>query len=141
MKANELYVVTSGSYSDYGVDAIFDKKELAQAFIKSFSDGNDFNDIEVYALNPFEPEIKQGLKAYFVRINKDGETDPVEHLDNAYGFNEGDMLQMLSFTHNKDRLNVRCFAKDTDHAIKIANEKRAKIIALDRWGDNGLKNI
>lgn len=82
-----LYVVTSGSYSDYGIDAIFDSKELAQSFINSFDTGKgwtDFNDIEEWQLNPNEMELKSQRKAFDLRMNKEGETQSVNRSDSPY---------------------------------------------------------
>lgn len=33
-------------------------------------------------------------------------------------------------------MNVYCYANDEQHAVKIANEKRTEILALNRWGQN-----
>ena len=32
----KIYIVTSGSHSEYGIHAIFDNKELAQKYINDF---------------------------------------------------------------------------------------------------------
>jgi len=132
MKA--IYVVTSGSYSDYGIDAIFDTKELAQAFIDSFSKGgfNDFNDIDKWELNPNEAELKAHRKAFNLRMNKEGNIQSVEQSNSAYSHKNG---LGISFTINADWMNVYCYADDETHAIKIANEKRTQILALNRWGN------
>ena len=56
-----VYVVTSGSYSDYGIEGIFSTREKAQAYIDLFrgEDGKDrhcdsFNDIEEKLLDELE---------------------------------------------------------------------------------------
>jgi len=128
-----LYVVTSGSYSDYGIDAIFDSKELAQSFIDSFKRGaySEFNEIEEWPLNPCDLELKRGRKAFFLRIDKEGNTSKIEWSDSAYGHKYG---TDISFTFDKKLMNVYCFADDENHAIKIANEKRTQILAINRWG-------
>ena len=128
-----IYVVTSGSYSDYGIDAIFDTKELAQAFIDSFRQGgfNGFNDIDKWDLNPNESELKAHRKAFNLRMNKEGNIQSVENSNSAYGHKEG---LNISFTINAEWMNVYCYADDEAHAIKIANEKRTQILALNRWG-------
>ena len=129
-----IYVVTSGSYSDYGIDAIFDTKELAQAFIDSFRhDGfSDFNDIEKWELNPNEAELKAHRKAFRLTMNKEGNIQSVENSNSSYGHKEG---LTISFTANSEWLNVYCYADDERHAVKIANEKRTQILALNRWGN------
>jgi hypothetical protein len=129
----KIYVVTRGEYSDYGICAMFTEKKLAQAFIDSFKiDGyGGFNDIEEYELNPYKNDLKAGRKAYSLRMNVEGNTTDVEQADSTYGFNSS---IGISFTHNKEWMNVFCFAKDETHAIKIANEKRVQYIAANAWG-------
>ena len=134
----KVYVVTSGSYSDYGIDAIFDTKELAQSFIDSFKDDsyNDFNGIDEWDLNPNELDLKANRKPFSLRMDIEGNTFELEQSSSSYGHKNG---TDLSFTYKKDLMNVKCFADDEIHAVKIANEKRIQILALNRWGqDNPL---
>ena len=127
-----IYVVTRGSYSDYGIKAIFNTKELAQAYIDSFKyDSYNEMSIEEWDLNPNSKELKKGRKPYFVRMDKAGIATEYNHVDSSYGFNGG---TVISFTLDKQSMNCYCWAKDEKHAIKIANEKRVQFIALDRWG-------
>ena len=130
-----VYVVTSGSYSGYGIDSIFDSKELAQAYIDSFKKEryNEFNGIEEWELNPYESDLKAGRNAYFLRMDKDGNIKDLSHSDSTYGHRGG---SSISFVHTKDWMNVYCFANNTIHAIKIANEKRIQILALNKWGED-----
>ena len=67
----KVYLVTRGDYSDYRVSAVFDNKKKAELFTKSFN--SDEYRIEIYDLNPFEEQIKESYKPYFVRMNKKGE--------------------------------------------------------------------
>ena len=129
---NKIYVVTSGDYSDYGIDAIFTSRELAQAFINAFKkrDYDEFR-IEEFELNPYKTEIRKGYFAFFVRMQKDGKCTEVYKENSSYGFNGG---IDYGFDVNK---NMYChvFAKDDKHAVKITNEKRTELIALDKWGN------
>lgn len=51
----KVYVVTSGSYSDYGIDKIFLDKEKAETYHELIKRTNyDVNDIEVYDLSDDE---------------------------------------------------------------------------------------
>lgn len=127
---DKIYVVTSGDYSDYGIDAIFTSEELAQAFINGFKERSyqEFR-IEEHKLNPYKNEIRKGYFAFFVRMQKDGVCKEVYKSDSAYGFNGG-------IDYGFDINNGMCchvFAKDDKHAVKIANEKRIELIALNKW--------
>ena len=128
---SKIYLVSSGEYSDYGIDGIFTTKELAEKFIKSFDIENSYDEIniEVRTLNPYEKELRQGFKAYFVRMSKKGKTISVNNTENAFGFD----------SYDSDGFDVRnnlishVYAKDKKHAIKIVNEKRTKLIALNKY--------
>ena len=49
----KIYIVTSGEYSRYKIDGVFDCKEKADQFMKTFSgDEWDKPRIEIFELNP-----------------------------------------------------------------------------------------
>jgi len=127
---SKVFVVTRGSYSDYGISGIFTTRKLAQAFIASFKKGyNEFNDIETWTLNPFEIALKKGYKPYFLRIDKKGNTSNIKITDNSYGFEEN---MIYGFDVN-NHMYLYTYALSPEHAIKIANEKRIQILAKDKW--------
>lgn len=119
----KIYVVTSGSYSDYHIDGIFDDKGLAQSFIDSFDirDSWDKMSIEEWDLNG--GGYKKGLKFYFVRFkpnssdveNVNLDLDPDNEI--CFGIDIGGGFY------------IKVWGKDEKHAIKVANEKRAMYLA------------
>lgn len=127
----EVFIVTSGDYSDYGIDAVFLTKDLAQRFIDSF-DENQYTRfrIENHKLNPFKIELRKGYSAFFVRMDKQGNCKESYKYDTSFGFNSD---KSYGFDI-RDNIYNHVFAKDSIHAIKITNEKRAELIALDKWG-------
>ena len=129
---NKIYVVTSGRYSDYHIDGVFDNEKLAQGFIVAFANNTDMN-VEEWTLNPFKPEIKKGLKAFFVRMAKDGRTMDVAMEDSTYGFRGGLPMSLLNYDV-EDNMISYCWAEDEQHAIKITNEKRIMALAENTWG-------
>lgn len=130
----KIYVVTSGQYSDYGIDAIFDTKEIAEKYIASFCKvGWEEMEIEEWDLNPHEANIKVGGKAYTVTMDKQGNALEVEWADSSFGFRNVEYGVM--FTRDKEIMNCFCFAKDDRHAVKIANERRVQYLATDSWGE------
>jgi hypothetical protein len=132
---NKVFVVTSGSYSDYRIDAIFTTRELAQSFIDDFK-AHDWRqmDIEEWDLDPNKTHLKQNRKPYFLRINKKGDVTDLEVADSAYGFEQDIPDAEISYTPNLEWMNIYCFAADDDHAVKIAGEKRSQILAANIWG-------
>lgn len=130
-----IYVVTSGSYSDYGIDAIFSTKEMAQAFIDGIKTPYEEMRIGEWELDPHLKDLKKGRKAYRVTMSKEGKVREVANESSTYILNrvEYGFPPGISFQDNKKIMNCSCFADDEKHAIKIVNEKRIQFIALNKW--------
>ena len=130
----KIYIVTQGEYSDYRICGVFDDKDLAGKFITSFNSPSyhDVMMIEEWNLNPYAPELKEGHKPFFVRMKKNGDTIEIELRDAPYGFDGGATTEKFDMLKN---IQVYCFAKDKQHAVKITNERRVQLIALNKWPD------
>ena len=126
-----LYAVSSGKYSDYSVNAIFDDKSLAEKFIAMFS-GGDYR-IEEYELNPFLPVINSGKSPFSVIMRRDGTIESCDKEDSIFMLDSGDIPYCF---RDDDTVFYRVFAKDNEHAIKIVNEKRTQFLASNMWGKN-----
>jgi hypothetical protein len=125
----KVYLVTSGSYSDYGVDAVFSNRETAQKFIDKFPDSyGDKREIEEWELDPFEYEIREGYDCYFLRMSKDGTCTEI-NMDNNRSVT---LRETSGFDRHGDMWSI-VLAKDEKHAIKITNERRAQHIANNTW--------
>jgi hypothetical protein len=136
----KIYIVTSGYYSDYGINAVFSTKELAEKYINNFDKTEqypygDFN-IEEWELNPNKEHLKQNRKYYFVRMEKNGDIKEIEE-----GGGNGETIQNseISFTYDKTLMNVFCYADSKEHAVKIAGERRTYILFNDLWGKETMK--
>jgi len=121
----KVYIVTAGCYSEKSIEAVFTSKKKANEYVKGFSKGWDgFNDIEKFEADP-EFEIVKN-KLYEVSMDKDGK------VENAFVMNSrSGNIEDCSFQDGK--WCFYCDAKNKKHAIKIANEKRAYLIASDAW--------
>lgn len=126
-----VFLVTRGDYSDYRVCAVFTEKALAEKYIDSFK-GNSYEEfrIENYTLNPYQYELKNDYKPFFLRMTKEGNCTEINVKDSSYGFEDEDID--VGFDIHKN-MYISIFAKDETHAIKIANEKRVQLIAENRW--------
>lgn len=119
---SKVYIVNSGEYSDWNIDAAFSTLEKA----KTYRDSSDYfhdNIIEMEIDKPNDFPI--GKKAYRVSFRKDGtcycnSVEP-EKVDNKTNPTFHDMMV------------TTCWATDKKHAIKIANERRVQIIANNKW--------
>lgn len=123
----KVYIVTSGVYSDYGIEAVFSSVEKAQAFIdkgkKKGEYGSEYNDahIEEYELD--RPE--EDWCTITVRMGKDGDVK-------EWYFNYNGESGFLCFDINKNLVwGVK--TDDETRAIKVVNEKRIQILAQDLW--------
>ncbi|MDD4515668.1 hypothetical protein [Massilibacteroides sp.] len=122
-----IFVVTKGEYSDYHICGVFSTKKKAKLFIASIKSHEiDDYQIEKYTLNPYDIELSNGYKLYFVRMAKDGNVIEVKLGESDYS------IDIVSFDVRKN-IYMYCYAKDEQHAIKILNEKRGQKIALNQW--------
>ena len=127
----EVFIVTSGEYSDYSIDAVFSHREMADAYVtarnthgRSWS--NPFANVEVWPLDL--PAGKWKLTC--VRMNRDGDTlktwsDTSHGSYKEAGFVCWDVSDNLVWAVATD---------DEEHAVKVVNEKRTQILASDTWG-------
>jgi hypothetical protein len=132
----KIYIVTSGEYSDYHIEAVFSTKELAESYIEdTTSEDNRFYDdptIEIYEIDGYSDMKKRGYKLYYVSMEKDG---------SVYSINETDWCphQDELCINRFNRLTAMVKAKSEKHAIKIVNERRAYLIANDLFKEGDIK--
>jgi hypothetical protein len=128
----KIFVVTSGCYSDYGINAVFSTRELAEEFIKDFpSRYGDENIIEEYPLDLKLPQPKGNRQGFYIMMLKDGNC---EYVRKENSFHKEFFTGEISYGYDNSWMNIYVFANDEQHAIKIANEKRGELIAMDLWG-------
>lgn len=123
----KIYVVTSGEYSDYGINALFSTKELAQLFIDKFTVArkrSEFNEIMEAEVDEMESDLRSDRKPFNINMKRDGEITYCES-GGTYGTYDG--VIKIHYFH-KDLLEISLFADDKEQAIKIANEKRLKYL-------------
>ena len=127
-----VFLVTRGDYSDYRVCAVFTEKALAEKYIDSFKGNSYYDDfrIENYTLNPYQYELKNDYKPFFLIMTKEGNCTEINVKDSYCGFKDENIDVWFDIHKN---MNISIFAKDERHAIKIANEKRVQLIVENRW--------
>ena len=124
----KVYVITKGEYSGYGICGVAIDKDKAEILRKFYSDRYDEAEIEEYDTE--EEEIQNDLRTvYGFTIGKKGEV-----------LNEAQFMRSEREWKNKfSRYGVEHFfyaevmAVDRDHALKIALDERAKMLA-ERFG-------
>ena len=125
----KIYIVTSGSYSDYMIEAVFSSKKKAQAYIdmvKSTKNASFYNDerIEEHELDPHNIQDDDKRKCFFVRIAKSGDIVEISK-EYSFGDTTGFDSNLNMYTH--------CLANDAEHAIKIASERWAGFLSQYDW--------
>jgi hypothetical protein len=114
-----VYIVTHGEYSDYGISAVFDNEEAAGNYAES-TNGR----VEIYELNSVSP-IPQGMHIYYLWYYEGSGWGAVttEDLDEV-----GESSSGKSNPYGYS-FKTHCFAKSEQHALKIASERKAFMIA------------
>jgi hypothetical protein len=135
-----IYVVTSGEYSDYRIIAVFDSEFLAQVMADHHNTAvksrwGDQYEVETFTLNPGESNYHEGLSRRAIVMRRDGS---VVRMDDHGPFVEGDpedrfYKMYAGNAFEKATLHTYVWAKSEEHAIKVANERRAQHIASGEW--------
>lgn len=155
-KSNSVFIVSWGEYSDYHICAVFDSRKMAELYVEATKTENEEPQIEEHPLNPDKKYLKEGYRFFFVRMDKDG--------CNANADSAGDSFSVINDPHfyskyemiNEEHPTMRCkykkqlffdnfgitvSAKDKQHAIKIANEKRIQLLAMDKWPEDHIEEL
>lgn len=129
---SKVFLVSTGSYSDYRIVGVFSSEEKAKAIAGILKEA----EVEEKTLDPFVAELNEGLSVYSVRMSPNGDVETVERHDRdaEYTFDyrlkgTEEPLELLTW---KDRPPVYLklvFARDEQHAVKIVNELRVQAIA------------
>ncbi len=118
----KIYVVTTGSYSDYHIVALYSTEEQAQ---KALELGDEEARIEEYELDSFKiPEYPPGHKPWLIRIEYN--TSKIVLAFQEYFWERSEWSPMEKFYDIEGFVPefwVQCWARDQEHAEKIALEK------------------
>ena len=125
-----VWVVTEGEYSDYGIVAMFSTEEDAETCSSLL--GEDTR-IEEWTMDAYVVDFREGRRPWYVVISRDGTVANAAVTTALPGPDEF----FPTFLPPEDRkLTAHFFARSEEHAIKIANERRAIHIANGTWGVN-----
>lgn len=143
----EIYLVTQGSYSDYGVRGVFEDKDLATEYAAQISNKYEAARVDTRQIMT-ELIAPINYRGYTVTMDIDGNTDEVENdevgdlnVDNSYPdlefdrLGDGDAHGYITTGKYKFIINTD---KGAAGAIKIANERRIRMIAENKWPKKGL---
>ena len=124
----KIYVVTDGDYSDYHIVALCSTQENAEEVVVSNkSRWNDPN-IEEWELDDFK-KCPNGLLPWGVKMNREGASSLERETLASFS------PRVVPYGDGENMV-FDVFAKDEKHAVKIANEKRVQLVAMDNWDVN-----
>lgn len=129
-----ILLVSVDEYSDMKIVAAFDKDHSAEAAkCAELIDGRIYGE---FALNHFQcDDVPEGYSHYIVFIRGDGHVmEPLPRIGPP--LEDTGRLRMVGHDITKPsnanthwRFRVCCFAKSQEHAVKIANDIRVRVIA------------
>jgi hypothetical protein len=153
----EIYLVTQGNYSDYGVRGVFTDKDLAKEYAAQISSKYEAARVDTRQIMT-ELIAPIGYRGYTVSMDIDGNTDEVENdevgdlnVDNSYPDMEFGPTGLFVVENGKNypvqeyiTTGKYTFIINTDKgaegAIKIANERRIRMIAENLWPKKGMRD-
>lgn len=125
----EVFLVSTGQYSDFKLRSVHSSEIAANAAQRLYPEGyNGPNEIEKFVLGN-SPKHPPGCLLFYVCMKRCGEVDEVRR---SQGFEEAEYF--IEWIVN-DEAQLYVWARDEQHAIKIANERRVFAIANGLWYD------
>jgi hypothetical protein len=133
----KVWVVEHGEYSDYRVVGVFSSEEKAQLIANAIS-GSIVNE---WTMDPAVDELRQGFHPFIVDMRQDGTVErcdkwEITPYEIAGCVRIWHRTQAPAYRDNPDKpdvLHAEVWAKDAEHAIKITNEHRTRMIATGEW--------
>lgn len=127
----KVYVVTQGDYSDYHILGVFSNKKKAKMAAEQYSDQWDEARVEEYIVNSLQIH-PQNYFTYLVVMDKQGYTHCIDRISPR------DSLDYAGIWGD-DCMFFEIEAKDQDHAVKIANERRTRLLIENLWTNDSYK--
>lgn len=122
---SKVYLVTDGWYSDYRVLGVYATMEKAEQAKLLYAADNDIEEYELDAV----PDSPPGLVPFVVTITFSGGVEGV-YRESVVQF---EPRWYVTNWYSSPCGRFYMWARDEQHAVKIANEWRAQIAALGLW--------
>jgi hypothetical protein len=122
----KIYIVTSGEYSDYGIEAVFTTKEKANDYVEQH--GTYYN-IEEYDL---DEEVEKKTQLWYIEFGVEGGKLSEAHPTICNRNEKVDTCSIFdSFGYRKKESYIFFYidADSMDRAVKIARERFAAVKA------------
>lgn len=132
-----IYLVTSGSYSDYGIEGAFSSRELAQECIEGLERWDEAK-IEAWPVDDLTASLRDPRPIWAVSMERDGTTRSVERA-------KMDLYRLRNLREPPQVMQERAAGKliktylygifraeDEQGAVKMLNEYRTRWLAEGR---------
>lgn len=132
----KVYVVTTGDYSDYEIEGIFSTEELADKYAKMLDSDYASSCVEEFEIDPEKEILNRGYGHWRIHMMRDGKVSLAvvcQHEPDGSDWDHAKVLKATWLISGEGYLNCRMKARDRDHAVKIANERRTAILAAHQW--------
>jgi len=141
--SSTVWVVERGEYSDYQVIGVFSSKENAQQIADAINASCVFDKATVaeWPLDPGVHKLRKGFIQFLVNMRADGTVERCDPRDIS-GYELAGSVRMWrrsqvpAYKGNPDKPDVVqafVWARDAQHAVKITNEHRTRMIATGEW--------
>jgi hypothetical protein len=129
----KIYAVSSGTYSDYSIRALFSTRELAELFIARHPlRYESWNEIEEYSLDSGVAQLRAGSSFYHVQMDDNGDCEGGAEIS-TYNFDAVPDSELRPYPPHrkipKRFFNWYGWALTPEHAVKCANEHRIALLA------------
>lgn len=147
MDSKQIFIVTSGCYSDYSIRAVFSTKEAAETYCKFHGPVEyDFerHQVETWDVDADGVVLPVGKQAYEVVLSRDGVYSATKELSYARELDSRGRVEFYpAGTHwpayapsemaSQQFIFTYALARDAQHAVKIVAERRAWLLATNQW--------
>jgi hypothetical protein len=139
-----IFAIEKGEYSDYRVVGIYSTKEVAEKVCDAINVNEDWGKATVseWPLDPAVDALNAGHSMHRVLMRRDGTVEECRRQDITSYEVAGECHIWRRSTAPAyrgkgvpDVLQATVWAEDTQHAIKIVNERRGQMIAMGEWED------
>ena len=125
---NTTYVVTMGCYSDYQIMGVFSTREKGEEYIQRNCLVKYQASVEEFTLD----EAEEYGNIITVWMAKNGEVLKISGEHSPMSMILSPMMTM-HYAKNQKCVVQRVLADTEEQAIKIVNESRTRMIALEEW--------
>lgn len=129
----KVYVVTSGSYSDYQIEKIFSARETAEMYIDAFGDDDDW-DVEEYEVeDELDSEKVKKQALYSVSINiKSGEVYVSGRYTDSDGWSYQSQKDGDFWYDGNGKIRMYLHGDGRERVRKVAAERWMQIKAMEQ---------